>query len=308
MTFRQHNPTDDHYTGALKGFSATELGVIAAKAAISAANIPPSAIEEVYFGQVLQGGQGQAPARQVVINAGLPTETEATTVNKVCASGLKSITLAAQAIQLGHRDVMLAGGMESMSNVPYYLPRVNPVFGNVTAKDGLLLDGLWDVYNDFHMGNCAENAAKKHGITREDQDAHAIESYKRAAKAYETKAFEREIVPISIKDKKGKETIVNEDEEYKKVIYEKVPTLKPSFKTDGTGTVTAANASPLNDGASAVVLMSAAKAQELGLKPLAKIVCECRIFSTDVEARSLSRTLYSLCRCRHRTDRLPAST
>lgn len=264
--------------GALKGLSATELGVIAAKAAISAANIPPSAIEEVYFGQVLQGGQGQAPARQVVIGAGLPVETEATTVNKVCASGLKSITLAAQAIQLGHRDVMLAGGMESMSNVPYYIPRVNPAFGNFTAKDGLLLDGLWDVYNDFHMGNCAENAAKKHGVTREDQDAHAIESYKRAAKAFETKAFEREIVEISIKDKKGKETIVNEDEEYKKVIYGKVPTLKPTFKTDGTGTVTAANASPLNDGASAVVLMSAAKAQELGLKPLAKIVCECTIF------------------------------
>lgn len=187
---------------------------------------------------------------------------------------MKSITLAAQSIQLGHRDVMLVGGMESMSNVPYYMPRVNPVFGNVTAKDGLLNDGLWDVYNDFHMGNCAENAAKKHDITREIQDGHAIESYKRAAKAYEAKVFDREIVPITIKDKKGKETVISEDEEYKKVMFDKIPTLRPSFKSDGTGTVTAANASPLNDGASAIVLMSASKAEELGLKPLAKIICK----------------------------------
>lgn len=260
------------FQGALKGFSAVELGVIAAKAAVSAANIPSSAIEEVYFGHVLQANAGQAPARQVVIGAGLPDTVEATTINKVCASGLKSIMLASQSIQLGHREILLAGGMESMSNAPFYLPRNNPAFGNFTAKDGLLNDGLWDVYNDFHMGNCAENAAKKHGVTREDQDGHAIESYKRAAKAFETKAFEHEIVPVVIKDKKGKETRVTEDEEYKKVLFEKVPTLRPVFKTDGTGTVTAANASPLNDGASALVLMSASKAQELGLKPLAKIV------------------------------------
>ncbi|KAF8304960.1 thiolase [Clavulina sp. PMI_390] len=260
------------FQGALKGFSAVDLGVIAAKGAISAANITPDKIEEVYFGHVMQANVGQAPARQVVLGAGMPESVEATTINKVCASGMKSLTLAAQAIQLGHRDVMLVGGMESMSNVPYYMPRVNPAFGNVTAKDGLLNDGLWDVYNDFHMGNCAESAAKKHGITREIQDGHAIESYKRAARAYENKVFEKEMVPISIKDKKGKETLVTEDEEYKKVIFDKVPTLRPTFKTDGTGTVTAANASPLNDGASALVIMSAAKAQELGLKPLAKIV------------------------------------
>lgn len=262
------------YPGSLKSFSAIDLGVVAAKGAISSANITPDKIEEVYFGHVMQAGLGQAPARQVVIRAGMPDHTEATTINKVCASGMKSITLAAQSIQLGHRDVMLVGGMESMSNVPYYMPRVNPVFGNVTAKDGLLNDGLWDVYNDFHMGNCAENAAKKHDITREIQDGHAIESYKRAAKAYEAKVFEREIVPITIKDKKGKETVISEDEEYKKVMFDKIPTLRPSFKTDGTGTVTAANASPLNDGASAIVLMSASKAEELGLKPLAKIVCK----------------------------------
>lgn len=259
-------------SGSLKGLTAVELGTVAAKAAISAANITPDAIEEVYMGQVLQAGLGQAPARQVVIASGMPDTTEASTINKVCSSGLKSITLAAQSIQLGHREIMLAGGMESMSNTPYYLPRTNPAFGNFTTKDGLLTDGLWDVYNDFHMGNCAEEAAKKHGITREIQDAHAIESYKRAAKAYENKVFEREIVPVTVKDKKGKETIVNEDEEYKKVIYEKVPTLKPSFRAGGT--VTAANASPLNDGASAMVLMSAAKAEELNLKPIARIVCK----------------------------------
>jgi len=160
--------------------------------------------------------------------------------------------------------------MESMSNVPYYLPRTNPSFGHIQAKDGLLVDGLWDVYNDFHMGNCAENAARKHDISREDQDGHAIESYKRAERAYQAKAFEAEIVPVSIKDKKGKETLVTEDEEYKKVLFEKIPSLKPAFQKDGT--ITAANASNLNDGASALILMSAARAEELGLKPLARII------------------------------------
>ncbi|KAF8332781.1 thiolase [Cantharellus anzutake] len=226
------------FQGVLKDFSAPELGTIAAKGAISAAGIKPEDVEEVYFGNVLQAGL-------VVLGAGMPTSTEATTINKVCASGLKSITLASQAIQLGHRDVLLVGGMESMSKVPYYVPRVNPSFGHIQATDGLLKDGLWDVYNDFHMGNCAENAAAKHGITREDQDGHAIESYKRAAKAYEAKAFEKEIVPVTIKDKKGKETVIAEDEEYKKK----------------DGTVTAANASNLNDGASALVLTSARRAQ-----------------------------------------------
>ena len=255
----------------LKGFSAPDLGVIAAKGALAAANIKPEEVEEVYFGNVLQANLGQSPARQVALGAGLPTTAEATTINKVCASGLKSITLASQSIQLGHRSVMLVGGTESMSNVPFYLPRSNPAFGHIQAKDGLLVDGLWDVYNDFHMGNCAESAARKHSISREDQDGHAIESYKRAARAYENNAFETEIVPVSIKDKKGNETLIKEDEEYKKVIFEKIPGLKPVFQKDGT--VTAANASNFNDGASALILMSAAKAQELGLKPLARIIC-----------------------------------
>lgn len=259
--------------GALKGLSAVDLGVIAVKGAISAANISPEVVEEVYYGNVLQANIGQAPARQVALGAGLPNTTEATTINKVCASGLKAITFASQSIQLGHRETFLVGGTESMSNVPYYLPRVNPAFGNVTSTDGLLKDGLWDVYNDFHMGNCAESAAKKHGITRQDQDDHAIQSYKRAAKAFEANKFEKEIVPVVIKDKKGKETKIVEDEEYKKVIFDKVPSLRPSFLTDGTGTVTAANASPLSDGASALVLMSATKAKELGLKPLARVIC-----------------------------------
>lgn len=258
------------FNGSLKTFTAPQLGVIAAKAAIAAASIEPSAIEEVYFGNVFQANLGQAPARQVVIGAGMPDTTEATTINKVCASGMKSIMLASQSIQLGHRHTMLVGGMESMSNVPYYLPRVNPSFGHVQSTDGLLKDGLWDVYNDFHMGNCAESAAKKHNISREDQDGHAVISFQRAAAAYKNKAFETEMIPIVIKDKKGKETIISEDEGYTKVIYEKLPTLKPVFQKDGT--VTAANASSLNDGASALVLMSAEKAKELGLTPLARII------------------------------------
>jgi len=258
------------FQGALKSFSAPDLGVIAAKGALSAANVNPDVIEEVYYGNVMQANLGQSPARQVVLGAGMPTTTEATTINKVCASGLKTITLASQSIQLGHRTAMLVGGMESMSNVPYYMPRVNPAFGHVQATDGLLKDGLTDVYDDFHMGNCAESAARKHNITREDQDGHAIESYKRAARAWEAKAFDNEIVPVSIKDKKGKETLFKEDEEYKKVMFDKLPTLRPAFQKDGT--VTAANSSNLNDGASALVLMSASKAQELGLKPLARIL------------------------------------
>jgi len=258
------------FNGGLKSFTAPQLGVIAAKAAIESAKVDPKEIEEVYFGNVFQANLGQSPARQVALGSGLQDTTEATTINKVCASGMKSIILAAQSIQLGHRETMLVGGMESMSNVPYYLPRTNPPFGHVQSTDGLLKDGLWDVYNDFHMGNCAESAARKHNVSREDQDGHTIESYKRAAKAYENGAFDAEIVPISVKDKKGKETVISKDEDYTKVIYEKIPTLKPVFQKDGT--VTAANASNLNDGASAIVLMSAAKAAELGLKPLARIV------------------------------------
>jgi len=259
-----------NFQGGLKSFTAPELGVVAVKKALENGNVSPDLVEEVYMGHVIQAGTGQSPARQVVLGAGLKQSTEATTVNKVCASGMKAITLASQSIQLGHRSVMIAGGMESMSNAPYYLPRVNTAFGHITAKDSLLVDGLWDVYNDFHMGNCAEKAAKDHSITREMQDGHAIESYKRAEQAWKNGAFNAELAPVTITDKKGNKTMVTEDEAYKVVKYDKIPTLKPVFLKDGS--VTAANASALNDGASAVVLMSAAKAQELGLTPLAKII------------------------------------
>jgi len=258
------------YQGALKGFTAPQLGVVAVKKALEKSGVNPDLVEEVYFGHVIQANAGQSPARQVVIGSGLKQSTEATTINKVCASGMKAITLASQSIQLGHRSVMIAGGMESMSQAPYYLPRVNPAFGHVQMKDSLLVDGLWDVYNDFHMGNCAEKAAKDHQISREMQDDHAVQTFRRAEVAWKQGAFKDEIAPVEVVDKKGNKTVVDEDEQYKVVKYDKIPTLKPVFSK--TGTVTAANASSFNDGASAVVLTSAAKAQELGLKPIARIV------------------------------------
>jgi len=217
----------------------------------------------------VQAGVGQSPARQVALGAGMKTNSDATTINKVCASGMKSIILATQSIRLGDRSVVAAGGMESMSNAPFLLPRQNPLYGKFQTRDSLENDGLWDVYNNFAMGNCGESAAEKHGITRESQDAHAIESYKRADRAWKDGVFDAEIAPITVKGKKG-DIIVKEDEEYKKVIFDKVPTLKSAFKQDGT--ITAANSSNLNDGASALILMSADKAKELGLRPLAKVV------------------------------------
>lgn len=259
-----------NFQGALKGFTAPQLGIVAVKKALENGHVSPDLIEEVYMGHVIQGNSGQSPARQVALGAGLKQTTEATTINKVCASGMKAITLAAQSIQLGHRSVMIAGGMESMSQAPYYLPRVNPAFGHVQMKDSLLVDGLWDVYNDFHMGMCAEKAAKDHQISREDQDGHAIQTYRRAEEGWKNGVFLEELAPVEIIDKKGNKTVVAEDEAYKVVKYDKIPGLKPVF--DKNGTVTAANASALNDGASAVVLTSAAKAQELGLKPIAKII------------------------------------
>ncbi|KAI9311733.1 Thiolase, N-terminal domain-containing protein [Dichotomocladium elegans] len=255
------------FNGGLKSLSATKLGAIAARGAIDRAGIKPEDVEEAYIGNVIQANLGQAPARQVVLEAGCPESTEATTINKVCSSGMKAIIMAAQSIKLGDREVMVAGGMESMSNTPYYAQR-NMVYGHQQLTDSIIKDGLWDVYNQF-QGNCAENTAKVRGITREDQDAHALESYRRAAKAWENGVFDNEIVPVSIKSKKG-EVIIKEDEEYKNVKYDKIPTLRPVFQKDGT--VTAANASTLNDGASAVVLMSRRKAEELGVKPLARIV------------------------------------
>ncbi|KAG5343062.1 hypothetical protein C0989_000052 [Termitomyces sp. Mn162] len=257
------------FNGSLKTFTATQLGVIALKAALESKQIDPAVVQEVYFGNVVQAGVGQSPARQVALNAGLKASSDATTINKVCASGLKSIILAAQSIRSGDRDVVAAGGMESMSNAPFLIPRQNPAFGKFTAIDSLENDGLWDVYNNFAMGNCGETAAVKHGIPREAQDAHAIESYKRADKAWKSGAFSAEVVPITVKGKKG-DTIVKEDEEYTRVIFDKIPSLRSAFKQGGS--ITAANSSPLSDGASALILMSAEKAKELGLTPLAKVI------------------------------------
>ncbi|ORY92080.1 Thiolase, N-terminal domain-domain-containing protein [Syncephalastrum racemosum] len=255
------------FNGGLKSLTAPQLGAVAARAAIERAGIKPEQVEEAYIGNVLQGNLGQSPARQVVLGAGCPESTEATTVNKVCASGMKSITMAAQALKSGDREIMLAGGMESMSNAPFYAQR-NVMYGHQQLSDAIIKDGLWDVYNQI-QGSCAENTAQVQNITREDQDSHALESYKRAAKAWENGVFDAEIAPVTIKSKKG-EVVVKEDEEYKNVKYEKIPSLRPVFKKDGT--VTAANASTLNDGASAVVLMTRKKAEELGVKPLARII------------------------------------
>lgn len=255
--------------GVLKTVTAPQLGVTALKHAFESAKIDPSVAEELYFGNVVQAGVGQSPARQVALGAGMKTSSDATTINKVCASGMKSVMLAAQAIQSGDKSVVVAGGMESMSNAPFLLPRTNPTFGKFTTMDSLEKDGLWDVYNDFSMGNCGEHAAEKFGISRQSMDEHCIESYRRAERAWKEGAFKGEIAPVTVKGRKG-DTVVSEDEEYKRIIYEKVPTLRSAFKKDGG--ITAANSSPLNDGASALVLMSAEKAKELGLKPLAKVV------------------------------------
>ncbi|OBZ85804.1 Acetyl-CoA acetyltransferase [Choanephora cucurbitarum] len=256
------------FNGALKSFTAPQLGGIAARAAIERAGLKPEDVEEAYIGNVLQANLGQSPARQAILNAGCPETTEATTINKVCASGMKAVMLAAQTIKAGDRHIMLAGGMESMTNAPFYAPR-GAGYGHQQMSDAIIKDGLWDAYNNIHMGGCAENTATNYNITREQQDEHAIESYQRAAKAWSNGAFDNEIVPVTIKSKKG-EVVFKEDEEYKNVKFDKIKGLRPVFKKDGT--VTAANASTLNDGASALVLMSRAKAEELGVQPLARIV------------------------------------
>lgn len=228
----------------------------------------------MYMGNVLQAGVGQAPARQAAIFAGFPTSVEAITINKVCASGMKAVVFAAQNIQLGLAEAQVAGGMENMSRVPTYIPRASsqPAFGNQTIKDGLIEDGLWDVYNQFHMGVCAENTAKKYEITREMQDEYAIRSYKNAQEAWKAGAFKEEIAPVTVKGRKG-DTVIDTDEGYLDVKFDKVPSLKPAFVRDGTGTVTAANASTFNDGASALVLGNKAIAAEFGKdsRVLAKI-------------------------------------
>ncbi len=260
------------FGGTLSSMSATQLGAIAIKAAVEKANIKPEMIQEVYMGNVLSANIGQAPVTQASIFAGLPNTTPGTTVNKVCASGMKAIMLAAQSIMLGDNDIVVAGGMESMSNVPYYLEKARNGYrlGHGQITDGIVKDGLWDVYNDFHMGNAAELCAVNCNISREDQDTYAIESYKRSSEAWAKGVFKDEIVPISIPQRGKDPILVSEDEEFKKINFDKVRELKPVFQKDGT--VTAANASTLNDGASALVLISGEKMKELGLQPLARIL------------------------------------
>jgi acetyl-CoA C-acetyltransferase len=262
------------FNGAFASVSAPQLGATAIKEAIARSSVPVEKFSHVYMGNVLQGGVGQAPARQASMFAGLPTSVEATTVNKVCASGMKAVSIAAQQIELGQEEALIAGGMENMSRVPYYLARAGqqPPFGEMKLDDGLVKDGLWDVYNQVHMGNCAEATAKKYEVTREQQDAFAIESYKRTQAAWKEGLFDEEIVPVTVKGKKG-DTVVKEDEGYNRLKLEKVPTLKPAFDRSGSGTVTAANSSSFNDGASALVLgnKEIAKQYGKGKKVLARI-------------------------------------
>ncbi len=259
------------FLGAFASIPATQLGSIAIKGALEKSAVPVNAIDEVFMGNVLQAGTGQAPARQAALGAGLNQNVPCTTINKVCASGMKSIMLGAQSILAGDNHVVIAGGMENMSQTPHYLDgRNGSKFGNITMLDGITKDGLLDVYSKVPMGNCAELCAKEYNITREDQDNFAITSYKRAAAAWNSGKFNDEIVPVSVPQRKGDPVLVNEDEEFKNVFLDKIPSLRPAFDKDGT--ITAANASTLNDGASALVLASAEAVEKYGLSPIAKIV------------------------------------
>ena len=259
------------FLGSLSSVSATKLGAAAIKEAVSRAGISPSMVEEVYMGNVLSAGLGQAPATQAATFAGIPDTVPSTTINKVCASGMKAIMLASQSIALGQREIIIAGGMESMSNVPYYIDKARSGYrlGHGQLIDGMLKDGLWDVYNDYHMGNAAELCARECNISRAEQDEFAISSYQRSQKAIANGKFKQELVPVEFSIR-GKMNVIDTDEEPSQVNFDKISGLKPVF--DKEGSITAANASSLNDGASAVVLMSAEKAAELGLRPLARIL------------------------------------
>jgi len=260
------------FGGSLSTISATKLGSIAIKGAIEKAGIDKNIVDEVFMGNVLQANLGQAPARQSAIFAGLSENVPCTTINKVCSSGLKSIMLASQTIMCGDNDVVVAGGMENMSNVPHYFAkgRYGQKLGDMKLVDGMVKDGLTDVYGNVHMGLCAEKCATDNNISREEQDAFAIESYKRSAESWENGKFKNEVIPVEVPQRRGENIIISEDEEYKNVKLDKIPNLRPVF--DKEGTITAANASTLNDGASALILMSLEKANELGVKPLAKII------------------------------------
>ena len=259
------------FMGGLSTVSATELGAIAIKGAIDKSNLPVNLIDEVFMGNVLQAGLGQAPARQAALGAGLGQNVPCTTINKVCASGMKAIMLGAQTILAGDNHIVVAGGMENMSQTPHYLDARNGTkFGNIITQDGISKDGLLDVYSKIPMGNCAEICAKEHKISREDQDNFAITSYKRASAAWAAGKFNDEIISVSVPQRKGDPIVIKEDEEYKNVFLDKIPGLRPAFDKDGT--ITAANASTINDGASALILASKEAVDKYELKPLAKIV------------------------------------
>ena len=259
------------FLGSLANISAPKLGAIAIKGALNKINLDPQLVDEVLMGNVVSAGLGQAPARQAAIFAGIPNTVPCTTINKVCASGMKAIMIAAQSIKSGDAEIIVAGGMENMSSIPHYVAgRKATKLGNITMADGLLVDGLTDVYDQKHMGTCGDLCATEYNFSREDQDNFAIESYNKSAKAWTNGNFSNEIVPVEIPQRRGEPVLFSEDEEYKNVKMEKIPTLRPVFSKDGT--VTAANASTLNDGAAALVIMSLDKAKELNLKPIAKII------------------------------------
>ncbi|PJC08193.1 MAG: acetyl-CoA C-acyltransferase, partial [Flavobacteriaceae bacterium CG_4_9_14_0_8_um_filter_34_30] len=258
------------FMGSLSSLTAPQLGSAAIKGALSKINLDPNLVQEVLMGNVVQAGVGQAPARQAALGAGIPETVPCTTVNKVCASGMKAMMLAAQSIKLGDADIIVAGGMESMSNIPHYAHlRKGHKFGSLSMEDAMQKDGLVDAYDNNPMGTCADLCATEYKFTREEQDAFAIQSYKRAAKAWQEGKFTSEVVPVEVPQRRGEPIIVSEDEEFKNVFIDKIPSLRPAFTKDGT--VTAANASTINDGAAAVVLMSEEKAKELGLKILAYV-------------------------------------
>jgi acetyl-CoA C-acetyltransferase len=259
------------FLGSLSSVPATKLGSVAIQGALKMAGLDPKDIEEVYMGNVLQAGMGQAPARQAALGAGISESVPCTTINKVCASGMKAISLARATITMGEAEIVIAGGMENMSQVPHYLDaRKGSKFGDINMRDGMLVDGLTDVYNNTHMGNCAELCAKENNITREAQDSFAITSYNRSTHAWENGAFKSEVVSVEIPQRKGDPIVFSEDEEYKNVKMDRISSLRPAF--DREGTVTAANASTLNDGASAVILASEEAVNRLNLTPLAKII------------------------------------
>lgn len=259
------------FLGCLKSIPATKLGAIAIKGALEKINLSTNLVDEVFMGNVISAGLKQAPARQAAIFAGIPESVPCTTINKVCASGMKSVILATQSILCDDAEIVIAGGMENMSRIPHYLDGRNSTkLGNIKIEDGLLVDGLTDVYDNQHMGTCADLCATEHDFSREEQDKFAIESYERSAKAWHDGRFKDEVIPVEIPQRKGDSIIINEDEEYKNIKKDKISTLRPVFNKDGT--VTAANASTINDGAAAIILMTANKASELGLKPLAKII------------------------------------